>query len=45
MITPFQTASLSSFCLLSRSINIKEAAEIESLTGALCLLGVRSLLL
>ena len=36
-------ASLSSFCLLSCSINIKEAAEAASLRGAVCFLGAESL--
>lgn len=45
IIIPFAMASLSSFCLLSCSINIKEATEAVSLKGAVCFLGAQSLLL
>lgn len=45
IIIPLAVARLSSFCLLSCSINIKEAAEAASLRGVVCFLGAKSLLL
>lgn len=45
IIIPFAMAGLSTFCLLSCFINIKEAAEAAAMRGAACFLGAESQLL
>lgn len=43
IIIPFAMEDLSSFCLLSYSENIKEAAQAAILSEVLCFLGAQSL--